>query len=168
MKVPKSLERLAIEVEGWLDLGCPDHALGRMAPLLEAPGARPAALTLQIRALVEVARYAEALDALDELAYFGHDPEWRLVTEARCHKRLADLPNAIRCMRRLIEIDPRSAIGHYNLGCYLSLAGEHDEALNQVTIACGMDEQFRAHAVTETDLDPLRADPRFDVLLPGT
>ena len=167
MKVPKTLERLAVEVEGWLDLGCPEHALGRMAPLLETPNARPVALLLRIRALVDLERYAEALDALDEIAYFEHDPEWRLVTEGRCRRRLDDLEGATRCMRRLIEVDPRSAVGHYNLACYLALAGETEEALEQVTIACGMDEALRTHAVTETDLDVLRDDPRFVALLPS-
>lgn len=166
VKVQKAHERLAVEVEGWLDLGCPEHALGRMAPLMEAPSARPIALLLRIRALVDLARYAEALDALDEIAYFEHDPEWRLVTEGRCRRRLDDLPAAIQCMRRLIEIDPRSAIGHYNLGCYLALSGATQEALEQVTIACGMDEDLRTHAITETDLDVLRDDPGFRALLP--
>ena len=161
MQVSKSLARLATEVEGWLELGCPAHALEKMAGLLEAPGARPAALTLKVRALVELKRHAEALDSLDELAYFAHDVEWRLVTEAWCRRRLDDLPGAIKCMRRLIEVDPRSAIGHFNLGCYLALGDQHEEALEQVTVACGMEERFREHARTEPDLDPLREDPRF-------
>jgi hypothetical protein len=36
-----------------------------------------------------------------------------------------------------------------------------------VTIACGMDEALRTHAVTETDLDVLRDDPRFAALMPS-
>lgn len=160
----KSLDRLAAEVEGWLELGCPGHALDRMAALLEAPSARPVALTLKIRALVELKRHAEALDCLDELAYFEHDVEWRLVTEAWCRRRVDDLPTAIKCMRRLIEVDPRSSIAHFNLGCYLALIGAREEALEEVTVACGMDERFREHARTEPDLDSLRDDPRFSEL----
>lgn len=155
-----------MEVDGWLDLGCPAHALQRMAPLLAAPGARPVALALQVRALVELGQHAAALDAIDELAYFEHDPEWRLVTEAWCRKRLDDLPGALRCMRRLTELEPHSAIGHFNLGCYLALAGEREEAIEEVTVACGIDDDFRKHAATEADLEPLRDDPRFQVLLP--
>lgn len=165
MQVPRSAERLVHEVDGWLDLGCAQRALDRIGPLLDIPGARPVALTLRIRALVELKRFDEALDSLDELGYFEHDPEWSLVTEAWCRKRTGDLPGAITCMRRLVTRDPRSAIGHYNLGCYLALAGQRDEAIDQVTVACGLDETYRKHAATEPDLDVLRNDERFTELL---
>lgn len=167
MKLPKSLGRLALEVEGWLEIGCPARALEKMQPLLDTPGSRPIALTLRVRALVGLERHAEALDALDEIAYFEHDPEWRDVTEAWCRKRLDDLSGAIECMERLLTRNPRSALGHYNLGCYLALAGDPERALDEVSLACGMDEEFRSHAATESDLDALREDPRFRALLPG-
>lgn len=167
MKLPTSLARLALEVEGWLELGCAEHALSKMQRLDAAPEARPVALALRVRALVDLKRFPQALTALDELRRLEHEPDWADTTEAWCRKRLADLPGAIACMERLLARSPRSAIGHYNLGCYLALAGDSERALDEVSLACGMDESFRKHAVEETDLDALRGDPRFDALLPG-
>ncbi len=168
MKLPSSLARLALEVEGWLELGCAEHALSKMPRLDASPEAKPIALALRVRALVDLKRFPQALTSLDELRRFEHDPDWADTTEAWCRKRLADLPGAIACMERLLARTPRSAIGHYNLGCYLALAGDTERALDEVSLACGMDETFRKHAVSETDLDELRGDPRFEALLPGT
>ncbi len=166
VKLPKSMSRLALEVDGWLELGCPEYALTRMRPLLDTPGARPVGLMLRVRALIELSRFAEALRGLDELRTFEHDAEWLDVQEAWCQKRLGDLRAAADCMERLVRRQPRSAIGHYNLGCYLALLGERERAIEQVTIACGLDESFRSHARSEHDLDTLRDDPRFVRLMP--
>lgn len=168
MKLPGSLERTAREVEGWLEIGCPERALQKMQPLLDTPGARPLALTLRTRALVELGRWVEALDVLEEIAYFEHDPVWRDLTEAWCRKRVDDLPGAIACMERLLRRDPRAAIGHFNLGCYLALAGDPERALDEVSLACGIDESFRALLHDEADLTALHDDPRFGALLPGS
>ena len=92
MDVPKSVRRLAVEVEGWLELGCPEKALERAGPLLATPGARPVALVMHVRALIELGRFAEALGSLRELRSFENDSEWLEVTEAWCRKRLDDLP----------------------------------------------------------------------------
>ncbi|MGA0867809.1 MAG: tetratricopeptide repeat protein [Planctomycetota bacterium] len=167
MKLPSSLARLALEVEGWLELGCAEHALSKMPRLDASPEARPIALALRVRALVNLERFPQALTHLDELRRFDHDADWADTTEAWCRKRLADLPGAIACMERLLARTPRSALGHYNLGCYLALAGDTERALDEVSLACGMDEAFRKHAVAETDLDALRGDPQFEALLPG-
>lgn len=167
MKLPRSLGRIALEVEGWLEIGCPERALLKMQPLLDTPGSRPLALTLQVRALFALDRFAEALEALDEATLFEHDPDWRDVTEAACRKRLGDLAGAIGCMQRLLRRSPRSALGHFNLGCYLALAGDPEQALDEVSLACGIDEAFRKHLSDESDLDSLRDDARFLSLLPG-
>ena len=53
----------------------------------------------------------------------------------------------------------------YNLACYLALAGETDDAFEHLRIAVGLD---RANVMKwlpeDTDLDPLRGDPRFEEL----
>lgn len=167
MNVPRSVQRLALEVEGWLEFGCPDKALERIEPLLAMPGARPVALVMSVRAFVDLARHGDALAALEELRTFESDNEWLHVTEAWCRKRLDDLPGAIDCMRRLLHHNPRSAIGHFNLGCYLALRGEPESALDEVTVACGLDPDFRTLAAHEDDLVSLRGNPDFEALLPG-
>ncbi len=68
-------------------------------------------------------------------------------------------------MEQLIARKPKSDIGHYNLGCYLALAGERDRAIDEVTIACGLTDELRDHARDEPDLDCLRNDARFRALM---
>jgi tetratricopeptide (TPR) repeat protein len=169
IELPKHLQRCALEVDGWLDLGCPERALQSIDRLLEDPVARPVAWMLRVRALVPLGRHADALQDLTELRRLPKtdvDQPWLELTEAWCRKRLDDLPGAIECMRRLLEAKPRSAIGHFNLACYLALHGDSDRAVEELAIACGLDEEFRALARTETDLVSLRRDPRYRALLP--
>ena len=55
--------------------------------------------------------------------------------------------------------------GHYNLACYLAVAGDADAAIEQLRIAV---ERNRAEVMRwlpeDTDLDSLRDDPRFEEL----
>ena len=159
--VPNDLERVAAEIDGWLDLRCPQRALERLQPLLDRPDARAIGLSFRIRALVALKKHAEALQDVSELREMNADPAWLDLTEAWCLKRQDDLPGAIRCMQQLIARDRRSAIGHFNLACYLALSGELEQALDQVTIACGIDEKFRDLLMDEVDLRDLHRDPRF-------
>ena len=65
--VPPHLQRLADQIDGWLDLRCPERVLELLPPMLADPAARPAGLTMRIRAYVRQARCAEALVDLAEL-----------------------------------------------------------------------------------------------------
>lgn len=165
IQVPPSLQRLRLEIEGWLDLRCPERAMQRLEALLEHPAGRAVGLELRIRALVGMGRYRDALQDLEELRTLQHDPEWLELTEAWCRKRVADLPAAVGCMERLLQLKPRSAMGHYNLGCYLALLGQKDRAIDEVTVACGIDADFRELARDEPDLDALHGDERFVLLI---
>ncbi len=163
--VPRTLQRLADEIDGWLDLRCPERAIDLLGPMLGDPEGRAAGLTMRVRAYVRQGRHAEALADLAELRQSYAELEWIELTEAWCRKRTDDLPGAVRCMERLLQRHPRSGIGHFNLGCYLALAGELGRAVDEVTIACGIDEEFRNLARDEPDLDPLRTDAGFRQLL---
>ncbi|MCA8975672.1 MAG: hypothetical protein KDC98_13200 [Planctomycetes bacterium] len=163
--VPPSLRRIAEEIDGWLDLKCPERALVRIDALLAHEGGRHVGLAMRIRAYVALARHREALADIEELREVVEARDWLDLCEAWCRKRLADLPGAIRCMERLVQRNPKSDIGHFNLGCYLALAGELGRAIDEVTIACGLDDELRDLARNEPDLDSLRADSRFRALM---
>ena len=49
---------------------------------------------------------------------------------------------------------------HYNLACFASLAGETDDALEHLRVAVAR-PSLAELAKTDSDLDPLRDDPRF-------
>lgn len=161
LAVPHSLQRRAVEVDGWLDLGCPELALRKLEPLLANPGARAVGLHLRVRALVELGRFEEALADIETLRPLHHDPEWLDLTEAWCCKRIGRLAHAVVCMERLIRREPGNAIGHFNLGCYLAIAGESDRAMAMVTRACALDATFRGPALDDPDLDNIRARAEF-------
>ena len=88
------------------------------------------------------------------------------LAEAWCLKRTNRLKEAAECMERLLESSRRSAIGHFNLGCYLALLGQRERAIEEVTLACGLEEKYRQTAASEDDLKSLRGDPEFEQLLP--
>jgi len=54
---------------------------------------------------------------------------------------------------------------HYNVACYLALAGEHDAAFEQLRTAIELDrDKVMTWLPEDSDLDPLRDDPRFQEL----
>lgn len=163
--VPPSLQRLADQVDGWLDLRCPDRALDLLGPMLADAAGRPAGLVMRIRALARLGRFADALPDLVELRAKDPADAWVDVTEAWCRKRTGDLRGAIACLERLLARDHRSDIAHFNLGCYLALAGERDRAIDELTLACGLNDECRDFVRDDPDLDGLRTDPRFRLLL---
>lgn len=164
LAVPPSLQRRAIEVDGWLDLGCPETALAKVEPLLSVPGARAVGLRLRVRAYVDLGRFGEALDDLEALRSLHHDPEWLDLTEAWCCKRTGRLQDAAGCMERLIQREPGNAVGYFNLGCYLALAGDAERALSMLHRACTLDATFRGEPLDDPDLDCLRERAEFALL----
>jgi tetratricopeptide (TPR) repeat protein len=163
--VPLSLQRLADQADGWLELRLPERALELLAPLLDDAAGRPAGLMLRIRANVRLGELAAALPDLAELRRVDPTEDWVDLTEAWCRKRTGDLTGAIACLERVVVRDPRSDIAHFNLGCYLAIAGERDRAIDEVTLACGLNDECRDFARDDPDLDGLRTDPRFRQLL---
>jgi tetratricopeptide (TPR) repeat protein len=158
--------RLALELEGWLELKLPERVLERVQPLLDAVETRPVGLKLRVEALVELGRHADALADLAQAAGLPHDEDWLDLREGWCRKRTGDLVGAAAAMERMIARKHRSAIAHYNLGCYLALGGQLERALDEVTVACGLNPEYRRSLLTEPDLDTLRGDPRFQALHP--
>jgi hypothetical protein len=51
----------------------------------------------------------------------------------------------------------------YNLACAEAQLGETDAALEHLTVAVAQEARLAENARTDTDLDPIRADPRFPV-----
>jgi mannose-6-phosphate isomerase-like protein (cupin superfamily) len=56
---------------------------------------------------------------------------------------------------------------HYNLACYDALAGDHERAFEHLRKAIELNrDQVMGWLPNDTDLDPLRDDPRFQELAP--
>ena len=163
--VPRKLERLVDEIDGWLELRCPERALQLVDPLLQDPAARACGLSLRIRAYARKAAFPNALEDLHELRLLHPDDDWVDLTEAWCRRRADDLDGAIRCAQQLIARDARNDVAHFNLACYLALAKQTDRAIDALSLACGLNPDHRTYALDEPDFDALRTDERFRQLV---
>ncbi|GJM43790.1 MAG: hypothetical protein DHS20C21_06320 [Gemmatimonadota bacterium] len=75
-----------------------------------------------------------------------------------------DFDAAYRDGKEAAELDPRTGEPNFHLACYYSRGGRTEDALEQLTLAVARDASLAARATTDTDLAPLREDPRFDAL----
>lgn len=167
-RVPPNYQRAVDEADGWLQLRCPERALELVDPLIAVPEARAMGLALRIRANIRLAKFEAALADLGELRLEYPTDEWVDLTEAWCRRRHDDLPGAIRCIEQLLKGNHRHDIAHFNLACYLALSGETDRAIDELSLACGLNPECRQFARDEPDFDSLRTDERFRQLLrPG-
>ena len=63
--------------------------------------------------------------------------------------------------QRLARLRPADPIVHYNLACSYALLGRPDEAFGTLAQAADLGYADLAHLDKDSDLDALRADPRF-------
>jgi hypothetical protein len=86
---------------------------------------------------------------------------WEEAADAWPLYRAGRVDEAKEILRGVVDRHPGAFGSVYNLACVESLTGEHDAALEHLRIAVAGDERLRDHARTDTDLDPIRSDPRF-------
>jgi tetratricopeptide (TPR) repeat protein len=67
--------------------------------------------------------------------------------------------------REVLADDPPFALIYYNVACAESLVGRVDDAIGHLRRGIEMNEELRAFAKGDSDLDALRDDPRFKELV---
>ncbi|MGC4002567.1 MAG: tetratricopeptide repeat protein [Pirellulales bacterium] len=169
--------QLLLEAEGYLellmlfddDLGpsienrrlMAHRALSLLDTLPEQSRHISAAEHLRGQAFRAMEEYASAIEPLTAAA--AAEPEnihiW--LGLGWCQKRLRRLDLAIEALESALEAKPDVAILHYNLSCYLSLAGQKSYALRELARALELDADYRELVHKEHDFDPLRNDPEF-------
>lgn len=156
--------RLQREAEGYLELGMPKQAIAALARLGDPADYQPQSLYLLGEGLRELQRYREALLPLQRAADAtpGNLAVWFAL--AWCHKRTDRIDLAIDAMEKALAAEPKAALAHYNLACYLSLAGEEPRALECLARALEIEPDFRGMIDDEPDFDPIRDNPRFQAL----
>ncbi len=159
------LNKLQREAEGYLELGLPQLALDSLTRLHGSSATCSSTLYLKGEALRALGRWEEALSVLQEVAVLEPENIHVWLALGWCQKRMGRLDLAVRSLRRALEADPAEAILHYNLACYLSLAGKKREALERLSRALTLDPHYRDLIDGESDFDPLRDDPDFQALL---
>jgi hypothetical protein len=69
--------------------------------------------------------------------------------------------------REILADDPPFALIYYNVACAESLVGRPDDAIAHLRRGIELNEELRAYAKGDSDLDALRDDPRFKELVEG-
>ena len=155
------LRQVVRQAEGYLELGMPQHALETLARLGDPANFSAGAFYLQGEALKSMERYGEALVPLARAAELAPDDVHVRLATAWCYKRTDRIDLAIAAMEEAVSVEPGEAILHYNLACYLSLAGDKQPALTHLAEALAIDADYRDLVGDEPDFDPIRSDPEF-------
>jgi adenylate cyclase len=78
---------------------------------------------------------------------------------------MGESERGLRWAERALELDPEEPMLLYNVGCVYSLAGELDRALSCLEKAVDSGSSYVDWLRQDSDLDPLREQPRFEALL---
>jgi Flp pilus assembly protein TadD len=158
----RQLERQA---EGYLELGLPEQAVATLLRLRQGGPWSGHALYLYGEALRSLERYGEAITPLCQAAHLAPGNIHIWVALGWCYKRTGRMDLAIDALRQACNTEPDEALVHYNLACYLSLAGKKEESLARLAQALSLDPHYRALIDEEPDFDPIRSDPGFQALV---
>jgi Flp pilus assembly protein TadD len=152
------------KAEGYLELGMSQHALQTLSRLEEPADFDAHVYYLKGVALRDLERYEEAIAPLDQAAKRRPGDVRVWLALGWCHKRTGRVDLAVKDMERALQLDAKDALTHYNLACYLSLAGDKPRALFHLSQALAIDASYRRLVDDEPDFDPIRSDPEFQAL----
>jgi len=131
------------------------QSLSLAAQLYEARGDREAALRADRVCLERVKRH------LDQ-----HPEDTRAtIYAAFCARRLGDRERALAWAERVNLMAPEEPVHYYNLGCFYANIGDYERALAALEKFGASGRAFRDWMDHDSDLDPLREDPRFQALM---
>lgn len=164
-KVRSRIEKLVEAAEGYTMLGMHAHALASIAEIRDPGDLAFRVEFLRGDALRNLDRHEEALVAFDRAFAIKPEDVSLLMAMAWSYKRTNQLPRAITSMEQAYRISPKEAVILYNLSCYWSLAGNKTQSLSWLGRALRMDRSLRDLIDDETDFDPLRNDPDFQMIL---
>jgi tetratricopeptide (TPR) repeat protein len=133
---------------------------------IEKPkGHRPYILFLKGQAHRISGRFEEAIGFFRQSFQLDPDNLHTLLAVAWCYKRVGQLQAAIDSMRLAIDIDPDSAIAHYNLACYLALDEDVNNSVIHLSTALDLNPKYRQLVDREPDFDCIRANPDFQACI---
>lgn len=91
--------------------------------------------------------------------------DWERSAPALAHFAAQEYEKAHELLMQVHREHPDDATALYNLACAESLLGRTDDAIGHLQQSLAHREHLRDLARTDTDLDPIRDDPRFSELV---
>ena len=162
---PRLLREKRLEAaRGYLLLDMPDHALNELETIERPEKCAGEYNLLRGEALRGKKDFHAALRAYNRALAERPRNISILMGMAWCYKRIDQLPRAIAAMEEAYRIAPHEAIVLYNLACYYALGGNKPQALSWLGRAIRMEGSLRDLIPRETDFDPLRHDPDFQLI----
>lgn len=177
-KIEKVRRKQAIQTaEGYLDLamvfdGCwpldvshrrklAELTIACLAKIGKPQGHKPYILFLKGQAARLAEQYKKAVAYLEQSARIDPDNLHTLLALGWCYKRIQRTDLAIEALEIAVQVDRDSAIAHYNLACYCSLANHPRFAVLHLSNAIALNPDYRKRVATEADFDPIRDDASF-------
>jgi Flp pilus assembly protein TadD len=117
--------------------------------------------------LMERGRFEEAVATLRAFTERHPHATDAWVAIGSCLRKLGRPVEAAEAMQLGLEAKKQHPRLLYNLACYQSLAGNDTEALRALMTAISLHPQYAEMAAKDRDLDRLRSDPRFGVIVAG-
>ncbi len=108
------------------------------------------------------------LELIEKHLVMNPDDARAIYLGAGCHSQLGNRELALQWTRRALAVDPEDTGVLYNVACTLSKLGETDEAIRCLESAVKFGFGHKAWLDHDSDLDSIRANPRFQALLSGT
>src|SRR3954454_16533608 len=137
------------EAEGYLMLGLPQRALAILERRADWATMQFEASYLLGEALRSLERYREALKPLEVAAALRPAEVGVAIALGWCYKRTHRLAQAIDALERACRHNPNAPLLHYNLACYWSLAANPSKALDELSIALGLEPGLRGLIAAE-------------------
>ena len=116
----------------------------------------------------KVRRVAHAVEDGTRVLAIGGPPDaayepspWEPAFRAEALARGSDPEGAVAIVREALEQHPDNASVLYNLACFETLAGHHDDAMEHLKRAVELRPETAEWAQTDDDLAPLRDRPGF-------
>lgn len=142
---------------GYLALGLNELALEELSALPDELSSGEEAMALRIAALNALEQWVLLQPVAAEMSRKHPDEAAWWVTWAYAARRAESLGAAEAILREAELRHPNEATIQFNLGCYACQRGDLAEARRRVDRAIALDGIFRASALTDRDLAPLRA-----------
>jgi Flp pilus assembly protein TadD len=115
--------------------------------------------------LMERGRFEEAVVALRGFTERHPHATDAWVAIGSCLRKLGRPVEAAEAMKAGLASRQHHPRLLYNLACYQSLAGHDTDALRALMTAISLHPQYAEMAAKDRDLDRIRSDPRFDVIV---